>query len=229
MFHKTKDESLAQLGAATRTLLHEIKNPLSAMAIQSALLRSEIPSEFHGDLDILDHEIQRLANLTNSVGEFFKNPLGADSEIDLIPFIKDIIRLFPQDIKFSYEPFSSVTIVFDKDRARSVIENLIKNACESSKIHNPNVEVFIKPAQKKNRISIEICDRGTGIPKSARDKLFDPFFTTKENGSGIGLSISKQFIEARNGSLQLLDRNGGGTVARIILPAKTEKSKVSGK
>lgn len=225
MFNKTKDESLAQLGAATRTLLHEIKNPLSAMAIQSALLRSEIPQQFHGDLDILDHEIQRLTNLTKSVGEFLKNPLGTDCEIELISFIHDIIQLFPTDIKFHYDSFKNVFIVFDKDRARSVIENLIKNACESSSIHNPQVEIFIKSDRKKNRIALEICDRGNGIPKAVKDKIFDPFFTTKQNGSGIGLAISKQFIEARNGSLKLLDRTGGGTVAKIVLPAKIEKFK----
>lgn len=61
-------------------------------------------------------------------------------------------------------------------------------------------------------------DRGDGLPKETKDKIFDPFFTTKIYGSGIGLSISREFVDAVGGTLKLYDRDGGGTVAEVVLP-----------
>lgn len=223
MVRKSKNDALLQLGEAARTLVHEIKNPLAAMTIQSELLRNEIPEEFHCDLDLLDHEIKRLTDLTNDIGDYLKNPVGTVCEIELISFVKEIVRLFPNSITVDCGLLSKAFIQFDKERARSVFENLIKNACESSEEKDSHVEVIIRPEKKK--IVIDVCDRGNGIADEIKDKLFDPFFTTKQNGSGIGLSISRQFIRAGKGSLNLFNRDGGGTIARVILPGKTELKK----
>ena len=212
-----KNESLAKLGAAARTLTHEIKNPLSAMTIQSALMRKLIPAEFHQDLDVIDHEIARLTSLTNRVSEFLKNPSGEPRDIELVSFIRDIARLFPRDIKVETDT-PEITVSFDEDRARSVFENLMKNATESCEGRDPEVEVSIRAKHKA--VTVLVMDRGDGLPKETREKLFDPFFTTKIHGSGIGLSISKQFVEARGGNLKIYDREGGGTVAEVNLPCR---------
>ncbi|MBP5756829.1 MAG: HAMP domain-containing histidine kinase, partial [Spirochaetales bacterium] len=177
-----KNESLAKLGAAARTLTHEIKNPLSAMTIQSALMRKLLPSEFHPDLDVMDHEITRLTNLTNRVSEFLKNPSGTPKDIELVGFISDIARLFRNEIKIENE-VKSVVVSFDPDRARSVFENLIKNASESCENRDPEVTVEI--SVKHKMVTVKVMDRGNGLPEGTREKLFDPFFTTKIHGSGI--------------------------------------------
>ena len=210
-----KNESLAKLGAAARTLTHEIKNPLSAMTIQSALMRKLLPEEFHPDLDVIDHEITRLTNLTNRVSEFLKNPSGNPEKTELVGFIKDIARLFKDEIPVDSDA-DSINVRFDTDRARSVFENLIKNATESCESRDPEVQVEIR--HKHRVVTVKVLDRGDGLPKETREKLFDPFFTTKIHGSGIGLAISKQFVEAQGGSLKLYEREGGGTVAEVNLP-----------
>lgn len=215
-----KNESLAKLGAAARTLTHEIKNPLSAMTIQSALMRKLLPAEFYPDLDVMDHEITRLTNLTNRVSEFLKNPSGTPKDIELVGFISDIARLFRNEIKIEND-VKSVVVSFDPDRARSVFENLIKNASESCEDRDPEVTVEI--SVKHKMVTVKVMDRGNGLPEGTREKLFDPFFTTKIHGSGIGLSISKQFVESRGGSLKLYDREGGGTVAEVTLPCKVQR------
>ena len=211
-----KNESLAKLGAAARTLTHEIKNPLSAMTIQSALMRKLLPEEFQPDLDVIDHEITRLTNLTNRVSEFLKNPSGNPEKIELVSFIKDIARLFKGGIPVDADS-DLINVRFDTDRARSVFENLIKNATESCEGRDPEVRVEIRHRHKL--VTVKVLDRGDGLPKETREKLFDPFFTTKIHGSGIGLAISKQFVEAQGGSLKLYEREGGGTVAEVNLPS----------
>ncbi len=213
-----KNESLAKLGAAARTLTHEIKNPLSAMTIQSALMRKLLPKEFHQDLDVMDHEITRLTNLTNRVSEFLKNPAGNPVDIELVSFIIDIAKLFKDEIPLDTDT-TRVMVSFDQDRARSVFENLIKNATESCTGRDPQVRVEIRTRHRM--VTVKVMDRGDGLPKQTKENLFDPFFTTKIHGSGIGLSISKQFVEARGGSLKLYDRDGGGTVAEVSLPTKS--------
>ena len=212
-----KNESLAKLGAAARTLTHEIKNPLSAMTIQSALMRKLMPDEFHQDLDVIDHEISRLTSLTNRVSEFLKNPAGEPKDIEIVAFIRDIARLFKQNIKVQTDT-PEIIVNFDEDRARSVFENLMKNATESCEGRDPEVEVEIR--EKHKTVTIMVMDRGDGLPQETKEKLFDPFFTTKIHGSGIGLSISKQFVEARGGTLKIYDREEGGTVAEVNLPCK---------
>ena len=217
----TKHENLASLGAAARTLTHEIKNPLSAMTIQMVLLHKMLGKEYEQDLDVMDHEIERLTNLTNRVSEFIKDPVGNPQKLDLVPFLTSISGLFSVPIRLVFNGMDHCYVMFDEVRARSVFENLMKNASESTTDRNPDVEVEVSRGRKKS-VEIEIRDRGDGLPKELTETLFDPFFTTKTKGSGIGLSISRQFVVAAEGKLSLESRNGGGTIARVVLPAVEE-------
>ncbi len=219
-----KNQGLAKLGAAARTLTHEIKNPLSAMTIQSALLKKMLPEEFHDDLRVMDNEIQRLTNLTNRVSEFLKNPLGNPVELELVSYITNIASLFALPIEVNTDSLEKVYVNFDADRARSVFENLIKNATESTLERDPQVLVEIRKG-RKDSVVVKVLDRGDGLAKEAKDKIFDPFYTTKTKGSGIGLSISREFVMAVGGTLKLYDRDGGGTVAEVVLPCSKEEGK----
>jgi signal transduction histidine kinase len=66
---------------------------------------------------------------------------------------------------------------------------------------------------------LEVLDRGPGLSAEARGNLFRPFFTTKERGTGLGLALAKKVADAHGGTLALLDREGGGTTARLQVPA----------
>jgi len=206
--------NLVNLGQAARTLTHEIKNPLSSINIQLAILRVKVNPSYKDNLEVIQSEVDRIKILTDKVSEFLHNPEGIPSEFELVEFIQDIISKFPS--KISLYSYSSFYVKMDKLRARSVFENLIKNAIESGK--NPEVEVIIKKGNKARTVEIEVKDRGDGLPEGVKDKIYDPFFTTKTTGSGIGLSITRQFVTARGGSLNLYPREGGGTVAQVILP-----------
>lgn len=217
-----KQESLVNLGQAARTLTHEIKNPLSAITIQLALLKKTLPPAYDGDLVVIDQELNRLSLLTNKVSDFLRNPLGNPVQVNLNELLETLIKCFDKPIAFFSERRHYID--FDEDRARSVFENLLKNAVESAGDGDPNVEVEIISG-KRNTLHIYIMDRGSGIPATEARKIFDPFFTTKIHGSGIGLSISRQFVKARGGTLRLYRRDGGGTVAEVTLPKSIHPSK----
>lgn len=209
-----KQRSLVNLGQAARTLTHEIKNPLSSVNIQLAILRMTVNPKYKSNLEVIQSEVDRIKVLTDKVSEFLYNPTGVPVKIDLKPFFVDLISKFNNPVQLYID--DDFVILFDRDRARSVFENLIKNAIESG--DNPQVEVLISKGSKPKTVKIEVKDRGIGLPKGAKDKIYNPFYTTKNTGSGIGLSISRQFINARNGSIMLYPREGGGTVAEVILP-----------
>ncbi|NMA23023.1 MAG: sensor histidine kinase, partial [Spirochaetales bacterium] len=221
-----KQESLVNLGQAARTLTHEIKNPLSAITIQLALLKKTLGEEHGTDLAVMDQEMKRLTQLTNKVSDFLRNPLGNPVNVDLTDLLETVIKYF--DTPIAFESDRRYTINFDEDRARSVFENLLKNAVESDPAGNPQVEVEVYGG-KRNQIHVLIRDRGAGIPRSEMRKIFDPFFTTKIHGSGIGLSISRQFVKARGGDLRLYRREGGGTVVEVILTRTMHHAKRSTK
>jgi two-component system sensor histidine kinase HydH len=210
-----KQESLVSLGQAARTLTHEIKNPLSAITLQLALLKKTLPSQYDGDIVILDTEVKRLTLLTNKISDFLKNPVGSPVPIDLNALLQGIIDTFARPIPIVSS--GNERIRMDSDRARSVFENLLKNALESCSDRDPQVKVVIETDKKKN-LHVLVLDRGDGIAKENERKIFDPFFTTKIHGSGIGLAISRQFVSASGGEIRLRSRDGGGTIAEVVMP-----------
>lgn len=212
-----RQESLVSLGEAARTLTHEIKNPLSAITIQIALLKRTVAKENMEDLYTIEHETKRLIELTDKVSDFLRKPLGEPKRIDAVKEIKELFPLFKDEIIYEPESLESVFTEFDPNRFRSVFENLIKNAIEATREGEvPEVSISIRRV-RKGKFEIAVKDRGVGIDAKDQKKIFDPFFTTKIHGSGIGLSISMQFVKAVGGELVLKRRSGGGTAAIVTL------------
>jgi signal transduction histidine kinase len=206
-------EQLARLGEASRTLSHEIKNPLSAIRIQTGLLRKTLPSEQREELRVIEEEIGRLAVLTDRIGDFLRDPLGQPHRLDLERFVRDLVVRYDRRIELTAPSDGRLEVSFDPQRLRSVLENLIKNALEADE--SGIVEVVLSSSRQE--LTVTVLDRGPGIPEEMRRKVFDPFFTSKVQGSGVGLAIARRFVEAVGGRLILQNRPGGGAEARVVL------------
>jgi two-component system sensor histidine kinase HydH len=115
-------------------------------------------------------------------------------------------------------------VLMDGERARSVMENLIRNALESGSAENA-IGAGILRNMENNSIVISIYDRGRGIAEGDLKRVFDPFFTSKSAGTGIGLSISKRFVEAAGGTIGIANREGGGAAVFITLGEYKKDSK----
>ena len=220
LYRKTlaSQQQLAQLGEASRTLSHEIKNPLSAIRIQTGILRKTLPEGNHEDLRIIEEEVARLSLLTDRIGDFLRDPVGQPETIGLDSFVEEMILRYDRQIAYTNEGGSKIEIHFDRQRLRSVMENLINNALESQAASPQAPSVQIALSRSKTRAEISVLDRGEGVPADAGEKIFDPFYTSKISGSGVGLSICRRFVEAAGGTLRVQRRREGGTRAVVSLP-----------
>ncbi len=104
-------------------------------------------------------------------------------------------------------------ILADEKQISQVLINLVKNAFQANKT-NKNAQIQISALLSKNgRLEIKVSDNGSGIPEELMDKIFVPFFTTKDDGSGIGLSVSRQIMQMHGGALKIVSEPGKNTTA----------------
>jgi two-component system sensor histidine kinase HydH len=215
-------KNLVVLGTAAGTLAHEIKNPLLSIRLQTGILGKLFPGSGKEELAIINEEVDRLSALTYRVNDYLREPEGERIPLNSYDFLRNIAeRLCGRNI-LDGTSIRDGMILMDSDRARSVFENILRNALESG---GPEMALKVLIARSgsgsgkgANRILITVLDRGKGIPPAELKRVFDPFFTRKGTGTGIGLSISKRFTEAAGGELILENREGGGIAARITLP-----------
>jgi signal transduction histidine kinase len=108
---------------------------------------------------------------------------------------------------------------FDPAQLEQVVINLVKNAREAgSETSAIALEFELSPS---GETVIEVLDRGPGFSDEALKSALLPLYTTKERGSGMGLALSREIVEAHNGSLALANRPDGGALVRVHLPGRT--------
>ncbi|MBA7544315.1 Alkaline phosphatase synthesis sensor protein PhoR [subsurface metagenome] len=146
---------------------------------------------------------------------------------DIIPVVKDIVESFQKltaDEGFNISltiPGPLPDIVFDREALEQVIHNLIDNACKYSG-ESKTIEVQLFP--KGSKIVISVRDQGVGIRKEDQDKIFSRFYRAGEEltqtvkGSGIGLTIVKQIVEAHKGEITVESSPGKGSIFNVKLP-----------
>ncbi len=241
---RRKREHLVQLGEAARTLAHEIRNPLGAIRLQTAMLRKRLGGAGAAapQLDILDEEVGRIDALVNEVREFLQDPTGAPEDIELTELLQSLPARFPFPVNVELGCPAPCAVRFDRHRLHSVLGNVLRNAAEAAGAGPaatggadtgagadsqppgttppapPPVELSLQRA--RDGVEIRIADRGPGLPPDADgEHIFDPFYTRKEGGFGVGLAVSKRFVEAAGGSIALKNRSDGpGAECIIHLP-----------
>lgn len=210
---------LAELGEAARTLTHEIRNPLGALKTQASLLERTLPPDQSEAAQLLSEEIGRISYLVNRVREFLKNPEGVPELIEVNRFLRGLRLGEKVTLEESREP---LTVRIDPEKLRSVVENLVTNALEANSDAGSRERVALLLERRGSMMRLSVCDRGGGVSEEVAARMFDPFFTTKSHGSGVGLAISRRFVEAAGGNLGYNVREEGGSCFSIALPLQKE-------
>jgi len=211
-----------------RVLSHEINNSLAPIAslantLQTLATKQELPSNFSQHLseglEIITERAQSLKTFINSYRQLTHLPEAKKVEIDLLALLNKITPLFNQR-NIVVDCQSQLMAHVDPVQFEQVLINLLKNADEA--MFDKSAAVFVRVAADIDGIIIEIMDSGVGIKNS--DNLFTPFYTTKKQGSGIGLVLCREIIEAHQGGLSLENRSDQqGCIVKIALPMNIQK------
>jgi two-component system sensor histidine kinase HydH len=207
-------KNLVVVGTAASTLAHEIKNPLLAIRLQTSILQKMYPGQGVDEINAINEEIDKLTSMTYRVNDYLRDAAGQREPLDVVDMTSRISTLvMGRDILYPDPP--SVLVNMDKERLRSVLDNVLRNALESC---SPEEEITATISRGNTLVSIVINDRGKGIKEEHLSHSFDPFFTSKSKGTGIGLAVSKRFVEAVGGTIAIANREEGGVSAVITLP-----------
>jgi len=215
-------ESLAAMGTATAMIAHDLKTPLITIAGLARQLTKKIPSATPESEKIMfiRQQSERLEKLVMDM-LFFARPMKLSLEsndlCDLLANAKVAVSEIAQRKGIAIDvPGEEVcTCYLDKEKMLLVFINLFANAIESS----PQGEaVSVKVCQYANELSVDVSDRGTGIPKEIAGKIFEPFVSGKKKGTGLGLPICRKIVEAHSGKLEYRSNQDVGVTFRIIIP-----------
>ena len=209
--------ALAQLGQVAAVVAHEVRNPIAGVRGSLEVLKGRLPTD-HADRRIFGAMIERMDALNAKVEDIlrFARPRTPDIQtIDMRRLLDDVVA----SARAAAGTGCAVTVTggggtarADPEMLHAVLLNLVLNACQVSR----TVDITITGEGDSMRVTI--ADRGPGIPEEHRERVFDAFFTTKQSGTGLGLAIVKRFTELQGGRIDLGARDGGGTIAELILP-----------
>ena len=215
-------------------LSHEFRTPISLIVGPvEQLLQLETVSEKSNQLGLIRRNARRLLNLVNQLLDF-RNLEEKElklklAEGDVISFTRDVaesFRDFSERKQINFEFRSSVKYYFtnfDHDKMERVLFNLLSNAFKFT-LKGGEIILNVDRDMEFEGLQITLQDSGIGIETDVKDKIFDRFFQSEANnevinqGSGIGLSITKEFIKLHGGSIQVESITGKGSTFTIRLP-----------
>jgi two-component system nitrogen regulation sensor histidine kinase NtrY len=205
-----------------RTITHELNNslaPISSMAHSGQLL---VEQEKYNQLSVVFETIgeraQHLKHFIDGYARIAKLPKPEKKVVDWPEFIKKLSIA----LEFSFDGnVPAAPGYFDPVQIQQVITNLLKNAHESGSATN---QIYLTLEQNRQCSVLQVLDRGIGMSASTMENALLPFYTTKQSGSGIGLSLCREIVDAHSGHIFLENRSGGGVCVRILLPNYTGDS-----
>lgn len=204
-----------------RIINHELNNslaPISSM-VHSAKLIAQHPEQLAklGKVfDTIEERTQHLAGFLEGYARFARLPKPRPERVAWQPFIESLQALFPQVRMPATEGLPDSW--FDKGQVQQTLINLLKNAIEACS-DAPDVELSLE-VTADGAASVTVADRGAGMTDEVLRHALVPFFSTKEKGTGLGLALCREIIEAHRGKLRLVRRQGGGMEITCWLPGK---------
>lgn len=212
-------EKLSAVGQLAAGIVHEIRNPLTAIKGFIQLLQTNR----HPYLKIALDEINRIETIISELLLLSKPQTKKVKKVNLFCVIEQVIELIRphalmNNVQIHLEKWSStLTILCDRHQLTQVFLNIIKNAIEAIEKKG---NIYIHIMEQFSSFEVVIRDEGIGIPKDFLHKIRQPFFTTKEKGTGLGLMICDQIIKEHGGTITF-ENIGTGTTVTITLPKTT--------
>jgi len=213
-----RSERLAAVGKISSKIAHEIRNPLSSIALNTEMLEEELAaenaqfSEMKPLLNAIVKEVERLHNITEDYLKFARLPATERKPVNLNQLIIGLsefyrVEMSKKNIECQLDVSKSrIVVEADENQLVRVFHNLFKNAIEAME-NGGRIEVSLF-AEEETAV-IHVVDTGPGVPDEIAEKIFEPFYSTKKEGTGLGLAMSQQMVSDLNGQLRLQKSDEG--------------------
>lgn len=213
-----RSEKMSIAGQLAAGIAHEIRNPLTSIKgflqlLQAGVNRKDVYYK------IMIDEIEKMETITSEL-LFISKPLTDNKKQEsILEMVHDVIELLRPQAKLKniiLDIIGDDQFIFcDKSQIKQVLINIIKNAIEA--MDEPG-KITVTIVDLEGKVKIDISDEGPGIDEEVIHKLGEPFFTTKQQGTGLGLMITKQLLERHNAQLKILQNEVKGSTFRILFP-----------
>ena len=205
---------------ALRIISHELSNSLAPVSslIHSARALAGKPDareQLDKVLAVVAERAVALREFLEGYAQFARLPKPDKKEVPWETFLTGVRALYPFSVQGALPPSPGW---FDPAQLQQVLINLLKNAVESgSAVDECAVRISALP---EGGAELLVMDRGAGMPDEVRKHALEPFYSTKKRGSGLGLPLCREIVEAHGGRMWVLPRDGGGTSVRCWLPGR---------
>lgn len=229
----------AEVGQLMAGIVHEIRNPLNAMRLNLHVLDryfsrlgTERNEQQDGDeitavdqseiLQETNREIARVEGLMRVLLGYARPDQLHPEYLDLRQEVESALLLMRPALERgeivvrAQFADQQLPVLFDRDRLRQILLNLINNAKEAT---GPGglVQITVKPA--RSGLEITVGDDGPGVPRANRERIFEPFYSTKDSGTGLGLALVRRYVEEVGGSITYEPNEPRGALFRLRFPS----------
>jgi len=201
---------------------HELRTPISAIQMYAEILRHQWvddASQLQIYHSIIGEEADRLHHLVENLLSLGRPSGFARKAVDVAALLHGLVSSRGWEVAIEVsQPLP--TVLTDPDAVTVIVANLIQNAL---KYGGPAENVQVKLAAVGPKVSLEVADRGPGIPQADRERVLQPYVRLHPEGPaglGLGLTLVKNFSDALGARLEIEDRPGGGAIFRLLLPAE---------
>ncbi len=207
-----------------RVLTHEIMNTVSPIASLSDAMAKSVDENGHSELDIKSG-LETISDSSKNLIDFvqtYRQLSGVAKPVRRALYLQElmdgVIALNSEYVASCgafchYRPEEDDLMIYaDEGQISQILINLIKNALQAGAKH---IDISARMGQD-DEVIVRVANDGVSIPASAQEQIFIPFYTTKKEGSGIGLSISRQIMRNHNGSIELVRSDAAQTVFELI-------------
>ncbi|SIS66360.1 ATP-binding protein [Alicyclobacillus vulcanalis] len=216
-----RSDKLAAVGQLAAGIAHEIRNPLTALRGFIDLMYQRARSNNRRYLEIMRGEVSRMEAIVSELLRLARPDRPQFQQVDLVDLVQEVVAFMSaqallHSVEIRYEPGTpSLLVQGDPNQLKQVFINLMRNGIEAMQ---PGGSLRVRVFQDGHVARVEIADQGSGMSPEALARLGEPFFTTKEQGTGLGVMVSKRMVADHGGELAIESEVGRGTTVTVRLP-----------
>ncbi len=219
-------ERQAAWSQMARKVAHEVKNPLTPIAISIEDLkrsydqkRPDFPEILNQAVRTIGEEVEALRRMLQEFSDFARIPPPVPAPSRISQLLGDLETLYGREVSAGRlvvrRPAGEITFTADAGQIRQALINLVKNGLEAL---NGDGRVTVSAEARADALEIAVADTGPGLSEEQKANLFAPGFTTKAQGTGLGLTIVERIVSDHGGRIEVDAGPGCGTTFRILLP-----------